>query len=246
MIRRRSRPLAVSSSPDARSAPLSKCRGRRDAPGSGAVEPGATIRYGRNVSNKVSRAKRKDLRSRGQLPSVVRVAEERRATERRAVEEDASERVHAARDEIAEERVPPRAFAKKPRRDLTLVLLAGLVAAAALIFWLTQRSPTKETKIDAVPRSDAPISGEPVKPSIAAPTVLKVPLAVTPAPAITPTAAPAITAAPALTAPSVLTAAPPATAPAKPHERPAEKAAPRPDKPKAPPKPAGASPDPYG
>lgn len=216
------------------------------------MEAEATIRYGRTVSNKVSRAKRKDLRSRGQLSPVVRVVEERRATERRAIEEETSERVHAAREEIAEESEAPRATEKKkPRRDLTVLLLAGLIALTGLIFWLTQRSPTKETKIDAVPRLDAPMAGEPVKPSLAALPVMTVPLAITPAPKPTPTAAPALTAAP--TAAPALTATPtaapaptPTAAPEKPRDRPAEKRAPRPDKPKAQPKPAGASSDPYG
>jgi len=203
------------------------------------------------VSKNVSRAKRKELRSKGQLPPLVRVAEEPTLTEKRAVEASVRARIIPAADEVAVESETPRAAApKKPRSDLTLMLVLGLIAVAGIVFWVVStRTSTTETKIDAVPKLDVATAGDALKAPMTPPPAITVKPAM-PAPGITAAAvvpAPAITAAPVIPAAPVVTAAPAITAaPDKPHDRPAEKPAPRPEKPKAPAKPASASPDPYG
>lgn len=107
------------------------------------------------MSKKLSRARRKELREQGQLEEAPRAVEEARRELRRAESDGASARVHAAREEVAargddapeeESEAPAK---PRPRHDRTVLVLVGLTALAALIFWLTQRSPTKETKIEA-------------------------------------------------------------------------------------------------
>lgn len=104
------------------------------------------------MSKKLSRARRKELREQGQLEEAPRAVEEARRELRRAESDGAAARVHVAREEVAargddaeESEAPAR---PKARHDRTVLVLVALTALAALIFWLTQRSPTKETKIE--------------------------------------------------------------------------------------------------
>jgi len=132
----------------------------RRAPGGarGFSRPGS-IRYRRGVSKKLSRAKRKDLRDKGSIEAAPRAAAERRSAARRDEEASAASRVQEAREEIAaEEEAREAAPRPRARRDRTVLVLVGLTALAALIFWLTQRTPSKDTKID-VPTPSVPGTG---------------------------------------------------------------------------------------
>ncbi|MFT3774734.1 MAG: hypothetical protein QM820_56005 [Minicystis sp.] len=115
------------------------------------------------MSKKLSRSKRRELREQGLLEAPSRAVIEARREQKRAEGTPATARVHAAREEAAarteeaQEEDAPAAPKGNARRDRTVLVLVGLTALAALIFWLTQRSPTKETKIDASPGA-APVS----------------------------------------------------------------------------------------
>lgn len=113
------------------------------------------------MSKKVPRAKRRELREQGVYEPPSRVSRATRAAERRAEEAATSARTRAARDEIVaeEEAAPSVAEKPAPTRDRTIFVLFGLTALAGLIFWLTQRSPSKtEAKISV----GAPVT-EPAK-----------------------------------------------------------------------------------
>ncbi len=197
------------------------------------------------MTKKLTRSKRKDLRAKGQLKPVPRVDPAQKAAERQAEEEAVSARVHDAREAIAhrDEVEPAPASQKKPkagRRDLTLLLLAGLTGVAGLIYWLSQRPPTPaaepapQATATAAARTPVFLPPHPVSPAPSA----------TPEPAITATAA----APPPPPPPPPPPAAPAATArPAAPKAAPAEPAKPPPaPAPAKPPAKKSESADPYG
>jgi hypothetical protein len=102
------------------------------------------------VTKKLTRSRRKELRTKGQLKPAANLSEvqAQKAAERKADEEAVSARVHEAREQIAhrhdEGEDEAAAPAKKPRRqDFTVLLLVGLTALAGLLYWLSQRPPSK-------------------------------------------------------------------------------------------------------
>jgi uncharacterized protein HemX len=101
------------------------------------------------VGKKLSRAKRKERREQGILEALPQRAKaEPERTPRRG--EGAPE----PREEIAkdvEEDDRPAPATRTAKRDRTLLVLVALTAGAALIFWLTQRSPKQDTKMIDVP-----------------------------------------------------------------------------------------------
>lgn len=109
------------------------------------------------MSKKVSRSKRRELKDKGLYEAPPRLPESVRA-QRRAEEEAAGVHVAPERDELREDDAPVL-DKKQPRRDRTVLVLVGLTALAGLIFWLTQRSPNKETKI-TVPATGAAASAD--------------------------------------------------------------------------------------
>lgn len=125
----------------------------------GGLESRGSIRYRRGVGKKLSRSKRKELREQGLLePPPPRVKGEEERTARRAEASPASapeRRVEGAKDDDEAER--PASGTRTGRRDRTVLVLLALTAGAALIFWLTQRSPKQDTKmIDVPPPMGAP------------------------------------------------------------------------------------------
>jgi hypothetical protein len=109
------------------------------------------------VSKKLSRSKRKELRDKGEL-EPTRPAERRRTEDAYTPPRSTAARAPEPREEIADDEPVEAAPKKAAGRDRTVLVLVALTAAAALIFWLTQRSPTKETKID-VPAPTPPAAG---------------------------------------------------------------------------------------
>jgi hypothetical protein len=187
----------------------------------------------------------------------LREVEAQKAAEKQAEDNEASARVHEARDAIAHrdtdgEDAPPVSEKRKKgsprRRDLTVLILFGIVAAAGIAFyWLAQR-PTKAQPAPA-PSASAPAARMPVHVTLPHPSQPAAPAPVTTvAPESTMGLRPAEPgSAPYPGAPTVNVAVPPA-APAE-----AAPAQPAPAKP-APAKPAPAKPapkkaesaDPYG
>jgi hypothetical protein len=215
------------------------------------------------VTKKLTRSKRKELRSKGQLKVPARLDETLKAAEKQAEEEAASARVHEAREAIAhradaEEDDAPPAPPPKKRRDLTVLLLVGLTAVAGFILWLVQRDPgpaepakAAATATGRMPTIVTATYAKPPPPAAAPPPP---PAAVPPPPVAAPPSAPAApTSAPAAPTASVAPASAPVAqtsaplAPAKPKA--AEPAAPKPAEPLKPapakaPKKVDA--DPYG
>jgi hypothetical protein len=103
---------------------------------------------------------------------VVRAVEAQKAAEKQAEEAEVSARIHEARAALAHRQAdagaedsPPVSEKRKKgrprRRDLTLLLLFGVTAAAGLLYWLSQRPPTRSKAEPAPP----PSAGAPAKPA---------------------------------------------------------------------------------
>ncbi|APR82485.1 Hypothetical protein A7982_07834 [Minicystis rosea] len=117
------------------------------------------------MGKKLSRSKRKELREQGvfEAPSASVLSAKREM--RRAEASSTSARTVIAKTDGAasahtddEETAPAPAEKAPAKPDRTVLVLVALTALAAVIFWLTQRSPNaKETKIEASPGA-APLS----------------------------------------------------------------------------------------
>ena len=121
----------------------------------------------RDVSKKLTRSQRRELREKGRLPTAApRVKQAQRVAERQAEEEAVSARVAEARGEVhdaEEKRGEARGGTRAKRRDLTVLVLLGLTAIAAIIFYLSQRAPSTDEP-QPKPRASAapaPPAGEP-------------------------------------------------------------------------------------
>jgi hypothetical protein len=119
------------------------------------------------VTKKLTRSKRRELRSKGQLRPLEWSVEARRAAEKQAEEAEASARIHEAREAIAQREAEDSPVSEKKGRrprDLTVLLLFGVTAVAAILYWLSQRSPTPAKAEPAPPPSaSAPTKAAPKK-----------------------------------------------------------------------------------
>jgi hypothetical protein len=101
---------------------------------------------------------RRDLRAKGRLLPAPRDKQAQRVAERQAEEHATSARFAEARDEVAQhEAESARKPRTKPRvkpRDLTMLLLIGMTAIAAPIFYLSQRGPSAD-EVDTAPAPGA-------------------------------------------------------------------------------------------
>jgi hypothetical protein len=96
---------------------------------------------------------RRELREKGKLAPAPKVRQARRVAEREAEEHAASARVAEAREEVAhhEEEGEAKLKARSKQRDLTVLLLLGLTAIAAVIFYLSQRAPSTDEEMKPAP-----------------------------------------------------------------------------------------------
>ncbi len=112
------------------------------------------------MTKKLTRSKRKELRQKGQLKVPPRLSDAQRAAERQAEEEAQSARIHEAHQEIADREdgaAPVAAAKKKSRRDLSLLLMFGLIGLAGLVYWLSQRPPSEPSRAASSASARAPV-----------------------------------------------------------------------------------------
>jgi hypothetical protein len=86
---------------------------------------------------------RRELREKGRLAPAPKEKQAQRVAERQAEEEAVSARVAEAREEVAHHAAPTKK-ARSQRRDFTVLLLLGLTAIAAIIFYLATRAPSAD------------------------------------------------------------------------------------------------------
>lgn len=97
---------------------------------------------------------RRELREKGRLAPPPKAKQAQRIAERQAEEQAASSRVADARDEVARHERGPARKARAKQRDLTVLILLGLTAIAALLFYLSQR-PLRSNDAEAKPNPSA-------------------------------------------------------------------------------------------
>jgi|HubBroStandDraft_5_1064220.scaffolds.fasta_scaffold651890_2 hypothetical protein len=103
---------------------------------------------------------RRELRAKGHLPPAPRDKQALRVAERQAEEQAASARIAEAHEEAAHHEVEPKREERSRRRDFTVLLLLGLTAIAAIIFYLSQRAPSADDASTRPADSAAPAKGE--------------------------------------------------------------------------------------
>jgi hypothetical protein len=94
---------------------------------------------------------RRELREKGKLAPAPKLKQAQRVAEREAEEHAASARVAEAREEVAHHEAEAKPKARSKQRDLTVLLLLGLTAIAAIIFYLSQRAPSTDEEMKPAP-----------------------------------------------------------------------------------------------